>query len=91
MNRYVILTYSIIPRNKKTTHIKGWRDVPEATQYNESVSFKNNINTNDIQTSKLILDIRDKSVIKNSLGEDIPYDQALNYLKKHYPKYFATV
>ena len=45
MNRYVILTYSIIPRNKKTTHIKGWRDVPEATQYNESVSFKNNINT----------------------------------------------
>ena len=65
MNRYVILTYTTIPRDTKVTHVKGWRDSPNATQYNESVAFKNNF------------------------PEDITYDKAFEYLKKHYPKYFT--
>jgi|TARA_B100002003_G_C13785674_1_gene388781 hypothetical protein len=91
MNRYVILTYSTIPKNKKTTHIKGWKDQPNATQYNESISFKNKVKTIDLQTAKLILDTQNKTVYKNSLDTEIVYDQAINYLKKHYPKYFQTV
>ena len=90
MARYVILTYTTIPRNKKTTQIKGWRDMPNATQYNESISFKNNVKTNDIQISKLILDTRDKTVVKNGFPEDVPYDKAMEYLRKHYPNYFPA-
>ena len=91
MARYVIVTYTIIPKDKKQTHVKGWKDQPNATQYNESISFKDKIKTIDLQTAKLILDTHSKTIFKNSLDSEIMYDQALNYLKKHYPKYFATV
>ena len=55
-SRYVLITYSVIPRDNKITGIKGWRDIPNATQFNESIGFKNNIKTNDLQTAKMILD-----------------------------------
>ena len=88
-SRYVLISYTVIPRDAKVTHIRGWRDSPNATQYNESIGFKNNIKTNDLQTAKLILNTKNKTIEKNSFGQIVSYDQALEYLKKHYPKYFA--
>ena len=88
-SKFIIVTYTTIPRDNNVTHIKGWRDTPNATQYNESIGFKNNLTTNDLQTSKLILNTRNKTIEKNSFGQIVSYDQALEYLKKHYPKYFA--
>ena len=88
-SRYVLITYAVIPRDNKITGIKGWRDIPNATQFNESIGFKNNIKTNDLQTAKMILDTRNKTIEKNSFGQIVSYDQAMEYLKKHYPKYFA--
>ncbi len=89
MDRYIILSYTTIPRDNKVTHTKGWRDTPNATQYNETVAFKKNIKVNDVQTARMILDTRNKTVEKNGFPEDITYDKAYQYLKKHYPKYFA--
>ena len=89
-SRYVIITYSIIPRDTRITGIKGWRDIPNATQYNESIGFKNNIKANDLQTAKMILDTRDKTLVKNSFDKIVSYDQAIVYLTKHYPKYFPA-
>ena len=45
-SKYVLITYTIIPRDNRITHIKGWRDIPNSTQYNESIGFKNNIKAN---------------------------------------------
>lgn len=89
-SRYVIITYSIIPRDTRITGIKGWRDIPNATQYNESIGFKNNIKANDLQTAKMILDTRDKTLVKNSFDKIVSYAQAIEYLTKHYPKYFPA-
>jgi len=89
-SRYVIITYSIIPRDTNITGIKGWRDIPNATQYNESIGFKNNIKPNDLQTAKMILDTRNKTLEKNSFDKIVTYDQAMEYLTKHYPKYFPA-
>ena len=88
-NKYVLITYTTIPRDPRITHVKGWRDIPNATQYNESIGFKNNIKSNDLQTAKMILDTRSKTLVKNSFDKIVSYDQAMEYLKKHYPKYFA--
>ena len=90
-SRYVLITYTVIPRDSKITHIKGWREIPNATQYNESIGFKNNIKASDYQTARMILDTRNKTLEKNSFDKIVSYDQALEYLKKHYPKYFADV
>ena len=87
-SKFIIITYSTIPRDTRITGIKGWRDIPNATQYNESIGFKNNIKTNDLQTAKMILDTRNKTIEKNSFDKIVSYDQAMEYLKKHYPKYF---
>ena len=65
-SKYVLITYTIIPRDNRITHIKGWRDIPNSTQYNESIGFKNNIKANDLQTAKMILDTRSKTLVKNS-------------------------
>ena len=70
-SRYVLITYSVIPRDNKITGIKGWRDIPNA-----------------LQTAKMILDTRNKTIEKNSFDKIVSYDQAMEYLKKHYPKYF---
>lgn len=88
-SKFIIVSYSTIPRDNRITHIKGWREQPNATQYNENIGFKNNISINDLQTAKLILNTKNKTIEKNSFGELVSYDQAFEYLKKHYPKYFA--
>ena len=88
-SKFIIVSYSTIPRDTRVTHIKGWRDTPNATQYNENIGFKNNISMNDLQTAKLILNTKNKTIEKNSFGQIVSYDQALEYLKRHYPKYFA--
>jgi hypothetical protein len=88
-SKFIIVSYSTIPRDTHVTHIRGWRDTPNATQYNENIGFKNNISMNDLQTAKLILNTKNKTIEKNSFGQIVSYDQALEYLKKHYPKYFV--
>ena len=63
-SKFIIVTYTTIPRNTKVTHVKGWRDTPNATQYNESIGFKNNISINDLQTAKLILNTKNLLLMK---------------------------
>ena len=61
MNRilFVLRTFNdidhIIPKDKKQTHVKGWKDQPNATQYNESISFKDKIKTIDLLKENAIL------------------------------------
>ena len=42
-SKFIIVSYSTIPRDTHVTHIRGWRDTPNATQYNENIGFKNRL------------------------------------------------
>ena len=51
-------------------------------QWDEVTEFKRNIRNNHIQTAKVILDFRDKKVVKNGLNPEAGYDDMLEFYKR---------
>jgi hypothetical protein len=50
--------------------------------WDEVTEFKNNIRTKHLQTSKVILDLKNKTVVKNSLNPSAGYDDMLDFYKR---------
>ena len=50
--------------------------------WDELTDFKNNLKIKDITTAKVILDFRDKKVVKNSLNPEAGYDDMLEFYKR---------
>jgi hypothetical protein len=50
--------------------------------WDELTEFRNNIKTKHIQTAKVILDFRDKKVVKNSLNSEADYTDMLEFYKR---------
>jgi hypothetical protein len=64
--RYMIVTYIQKPNGK-------WDEVTE---------FKNHVRMKHIQSAKVILDFKDKKVIKNGLNPEASYDDMLEFYKR---------
>ncbi len=64
--RYMIVTYIKKPNGK----------------YDEITEFKKHYRTKHIQSAKVILDLQDKKVIKNSLNPQADYDDMLEFYKR---------
>jgi hypothetical protein len=64
--RYMIVTYIRKPNGL-------WDEVTE---------FKNHVKTKHIQTAKVILDFRDKKVVKNGLNPEAGFDDMLEFYKR---------
>jgi hypothetical protein len=64
--RYMIVSYYLKPNGK-------WDELTE---------FKNTVRQKHIQTSKVILDFKDKKVVKNSLNPSASYDDMLEFYKR---------
>lgn len=64
--RYMIVTYVKKPNG----------------MWDEVTSFKNNVRLNHLQTAKVILDFKDKKIIKNSLNADASYDDMIEFYKR---------
>ena len=50
--------------------------------WDELTDFKNSLKTKDLTTAKVILDFRDKKVIKNGLNPEANYDDMLEFYKR---------
>jgi len=50
--------------------------------WDEVTEFKNNLRTKHIQTAKVILDFKDKKVVKNGLNPEAGYDDMLEFYKR---------
>ena len=63
--------------------------------WDELTDFKKNLKTKDLTTAKVILDFRDKKIVKNSLNPEAGYEDMLEFYKRmlgdqltpHLPKY----
>lgn len=64
--RYMIVSYYQKPNGK-------WDEITE---------FKNNIRQKHIQTAKVILDFKNKEVVKNGLNPEAGYDDMLDFYKR---------
>jgi hypothetical protein len=50
--------------------------------WDELTDFKKNLKTKDLTTAKVILDFRDKKVVKNSLNPEAGYEDMLEFYKR---------
>jgi hypothetical protein len=64
--RYMLVTYYLKPTGK----------------WDEVTSFKNNLKPQHFQTAKVILDLRDKKIVKNGLNPDATYDDMIEFYKR---------
>jgi hypothetical protein len=64
--RYMIVSYVLKPNGK-------WDEITE---------FKNHYRMKHIQTAKVILDFKEKAVVKNGLNPGAGYDDMLEFYKR---------
>lgn len=64
--RYMIITYYKKKNGK-------WDEISE---------FKNSLKQNHLQTAKVILDMKTKRIIINSIKPNFSYDQIINFYKE---------
>jgi hypothetical protein len=50
--------------------------------WDELTDFKKNLKTKDLTTAKVILDFRDKKIVKNSLNPEAGYEDMLEFYKR---------
>lgn len=51
-------------------------------KWDEITEFKNSLKSKHIQTAKVILDFKEKTVIKNGLNPDANFDDMLEFYKR---------
>ena len=64
--RYMIVTYYLKPNGK----------------HDEITEFKNHVKMKHTQTAKVILDLKEKKVIKNGLNPEAGFDDMLEFYKR---------
>ena len=64
--RYMIVTYYKKPTGK-------WDEITE---------FKNSLKPKHIQTAKVILDFKEKTIVKNGLNPEAGFDDMLEFYKR---------
>jgi len=88
---YLIANYTSKPRNPRLTHIPGYIKDPANIQYDEQVQISTRIRNKDIQTSKIIINLSNKEVQKNSFNNNTDFNELFKYFFKGYHKYITEV
>ncbi len=65
---YLVAFYTKKPREHVNTQQAGWSNNDASYQYDERVEFARGLKKRDISTAGVILDLRNKSVFKNSFN-----------------------
>ena len=89
-NIYLVAFYSMKPRPGVNTSKKGWMDDTNNITYDERIEISRGLKRNS-NTAKVILDLSNKTVDRNSWGTDRSFDEYFKYYFKGYHKYLTTV
>ena len=85
-NAYLIANYLMVPADRMQTSTKDWMKKQDSVKYNEQITFARNLKTADLQTAKVILDLKRKKIVKNSANENSDYDELYDFYNKYYAK-----
>ena len=88
---YLIANYIIKPRDPRRTHISGYMKDPANVQYDEQVQISTRLRNKDIQTAKIIVDLKNKQVQQNSFNNNKDFKELFKYFFKGYHKYITEV
>ena len=85
-NAYLIANYLMVPADRMQTSTKDWMKKQDSVKYNEQITFARNLKTADLQTAKVILDLKRKKIVKNSANENSDYNELYDFYNKYYAK-----
>ena len=91
MSKYLLATYTTVPRDKSITHTKGFWSDENNSQYDEQIILSKKLKNRDLTESGIILDLENKKIIKNRVSPTATYDQIYEYFKKNYAKELTYV
>lgn len=89
-NIYLVAQYFMKPKAHVRTHIKGWMNDPNNIRYDEKVEISRGLRNKDIN-AKIILDLSNKQVHRNSFATDRPFDEIFKYFFANYNEYIIKV
>ena len=90
-NIYLVAQYVTRPRDPRKTHIAGYMKDPKNYQYDERVQISTRLRNQDLYTAKIILNLSDRTVDKNSFNELKNFNELFKYFFKGYHKYITEV
>lgn len=91
-NVYLVAFYSCKPKNKSVkTTVKGWMDNPDNVAWDEQINITVNLKKKDLAESKVILNLKDRSVYRNSWKSDKGFEELFQHYYNGYQKYLDTV
>ena len=89
-NIYLVAFYSMKPRPGVNTSKKGWMDDTDNITYDERIEISRGLKRNS-NTAKVILDLSNKTVDRNSWGTDRSFTDYFKYYFKGYNEYLTAV
>ena len=88
---YLIAFYTAKPRDPHKTKIKGYMTDPANIVYDERVEFSIGLKSKDQIAGKVILNLTQKSVVRNALNPEAGFDDVVKYYCETYPEYMEKV
>ena len=90
-NVFLVAYYYMKPQARVKTQIKGWKENQNNIRYDEQVTITRSLKNRDVETSKIILDLKNKKIVKNGWGNSKTFDELFGYYLNGYPQYAATI
>ena len=82
----------IKPKHKRVgTQVKGWMSESDNVAYDEQIAVATKLKTNDLQTAKIILDLSNRTVYRNSWNNGKSFDDLFEHFYTGYQKYLDPV
>jgi hypothetical protein len=89
---YLVAYYMIKPKHKRVgTQVKGWMSESDNVAYDEQIAVATKLKTNDLQTAKIILDLSNRTVYRNSWNNGKSFDDLFEHFYTGYQKYLDPV
>ena len=86
---FLLARYYLRPRHSHQTAQKGYWSKPDAGQLDEQLSFARKLRKSDIQLCNVILDLKEKKIVKCVVDQftGTDYDRVFDYFKLNYPRH----
>ncbi len=91
-NVYLVAYYVCKPKNKYVnTSVKGWMDNKDNVAWDEQINITLKLKNRDLTTAKVILDLSNRSVYRNSWNSNKSFDELFSHFYSGYQKYLDPV
>lgn len=84
---YLVAYYSTRPKDPRRTKEAGYMKDPANYEFDESINITRGLKTRDQVSAKVILNLSERIVTKNSFNENFDFASLLAHYQEGYPQY----